>query len=319
MKQTNEKELQFFLNEAVELAQKHHEGEPATYIPELAYAPLDKTGAAITLNNGCVLSAGNCDGHYFTLQSTAKVVLLAGLLEEFGSEQVFKWISVEASGRNFNAIDYTDRFSDKPSNPMINAGAIALCSHVPGKTLQDRMTWLDKWMNTLFNAQLRVNHRVYASELETSDRNFSLAYLMRSKNVISGDIGIIMKTYINLCSYETNIIQASYMPMLFANQGLDAKGNRILSEETVKCVVSIMATCGLYNETGSYLLQTGMPAKSGVSGLIVATALDHAGISVFGPRLTPKGGSVQGHIMLAYLAEKLGWHFALRKPPLCNE
>lgn len=313
MIKTNEKKLQLLLNEAVELAKQSQEGEPATYIPELANAPLDKTGVAITLNNGQLLSAGNCTDHYFTLQSTAKVVLLTGLLEEFGSEQVFKWISVEASGRNFNAIDYANRFSEKPSNPMINAGAIALASHVPGKTLQARITWLDKWMNIVFNAPLRINHRVYDSELETSDRNFSLAYLMRSKNIISGDISVIMKTYVTLCSYETTIHQASHLPMLFANQGKDEKGHQILNEETVKCVVSIMATCGLYNETGKHLLQTGMPAKSGVSGLILATALGHGGIAVFGPRLTKKGGSVQGHIMLAQLAKKLDWHFALRR------
>jgi glutaminase len=314
MAKINEKKLQLLLNETVELAKKNQSGEPATYIPELAHAPLDKTGVSITLNNGKLLSAGNCDDdYYFSLQSTAKVVLLTGLLEEFGSEQVFKWISAEASGRNFNAIDYADRFSEKPSNPMINAGAIALSSHVPGKTLQARMAWLDKWMNTLFDTTLRVNHRIYASELETSDRNFSLAYLMRSKKIISGDIIVIMKTYINLCSYETNIHQASHLPMLFANEGMDEKGKQILNEETVKCVVAIMATCGLYNETGSHLLQTGMPAKSGVSGLILATALDHGGIAVFGPKLTPKGGSVQGHIMLAHLSRELDWHFALRR------
>lgn len=308
----NKKKLQSILNKSVKLAKENSTGKPATYIPELANAPIEKTGAAISLSNGEILSAGDCDDFNFSLQSTAKVVSLIGLLEEFGAEQVFKWINAEPTSKDFNAIAYSDRFTHRPSNPMINAGAIALCSHIPGENRLAQLAWLDKWMFRLFNKELVINNRVYTSELDNSDRNRSLAYLMRSEKVISGDVDRIIKLYTALCSYETNIVQASYLPMLLANRGKSPDGEQVISEETVKITVSILATCGLYNETGYYLMHTGMPAKSGVSGLILAVGLGYGGLAVFSPRLTPKGGSVRGQIMLEYLANQLGWHFAIQ-------
>jgi len=304
--------LRSVLIEAHELAKKNDTGEPATYIPELANAPIDKSGIAITLLDGTTLSAGNCDDYFFTLQSVAKVALLIGLLEEYGRESVFSWINVEPSGRSFSAIDYGNRFSDLPSNPMINAGAIALCSYIPGSKKKEQLDWLDKWMQRLFNAELRINHKVYTSELENSDKNRSLSYLMRSNKVINCDIENLLKVYTALCSFEATILQASQLSLLLANGGLSPSGERVLTEETVSSVIPIMATCGLYNESGGYLVHTGMPAKSGVSGIIIASAIGHAGIAVFSPKLTTRGSSVRGQIMLEYLSKKLGWHFALK-------
>ncbi|MFN3234511.1 MAG: glutaminase A [Gammaproteobacteria bacterium] len=309
-KARDHKKIQTSLNKAVKLALKNNKGEHATYIPELAQMPLEKTGVSVTLNDGTKIQAGDCEEFYVSLQSAAKVPLLIGLLEEFGQEQVFKWINVEPTGRGFAAIDYSNRFSNLPSNPMINAGAIALCSHIPGSTRDQQIEWLDKWMEKLFNIPLKINHKMYTSELENSDRNLSLAYLMRSNHVIKGDVASILKNYVALCAYETTVEHASYLPMLLANRGCDENGNRVLTEETVKCVTSIMATCGLYNETGLFMVHTGMPAKSSVSGLILAVAIGHGGVATFNPRLTIKGGSVRGQIMLQEISKDLEWHFA---------
>lgn len=307
-------EFQEIIDAAVEMVKSNHEGSPASYIPELANVDPEKTGAALSICNSQTISAGDCDDYTFTLQSTAKLVLFIALLEEFGQEQVFSWIGVEPTGHSFAAIDYADRFSHLPSNPFINAGAIALSSRIPGKDRQAKMSWLDKWMKKLFGAELKINNKIYTSELDNADHNRSLAYLMRSQNVIEGDIEQILKVYTALCSYEVNILQAAQLPRILANRGNNCAGGQVLNEETVKAAISLMATCGLYNETGMYLLRTGMPAKSGVSGLILAVGIGYGGLAVYSPRITSKGGSVRGQLMLEYIAKKLGWHFAI--PPL---
>jgi len=299
------------LNDAVALARLNHEGEPAAYIPELAHAPLEMTSAAITLCNGACLVAGDAAHHRFTMQSVAKVILLAGMLEEKGELQVFSWINAEPSGLSFSSAAQLDLFGPTPSNPLVNAGAIVLCSHLEGER-QARLVWLEQWAEKLLGSRVSINPRVFYSELQTGDRNRALAYLMKSNGVITGDIAEILQTYFYLCSIETEVAQASRMAMLFANGGRDHSGAQILSERTVAIVTAIMATSGLYDESGMHLVRTGMPAKSGVSGLIVAAALGYGGIAVASPRVNEKGGSVRGHIMLEHISRELGWHFALQ-------
>jgi len=310
----NKKNLQTILDEAITFAKKDHSGQPASYIPELANVNPEITAVSVRLNNGEECGAGDCHDYRFTLQSTAKVVSLIGLLEEFGQEEVFKWINVEPTSASFSAIDYGDRFSHLPSNPMINAGAITLCSYIPGADRMAKQAWIEDWMHRLFNSELTINHKIYTSELDHADRNRSIAYLLRSDGVIKNDIETTLKLYTALCSFETTVTQAAYLPMLLANAGKNETGKQIISPETVKAVVSIMATCGLYNESGLFLLRTGMPAKSGVSGLILALGVGIGGVAAFSPRITCHGGSVRGHIILNHLANTLGWHFALMRP-----
>lgn len=245
------------------------------------------------------------------MQSVAKVILLAGMLEEKGELQVFSWINAEPSGLSFSSAAQLDLFGPTPSNPLVNAGAIVLCSHLEGER-QARLVWLEQWAEKLLGSRVSINPRVFYSELQTGDRNRALAYLMKSNGVITGDIAEILQTYFYLCSIETEVAQASRMAMLFANGGRDHSGAQILSERTVAIVTAIMATSGLYDESGMHLVRTGMPAKSGVSGLIVAAALGYGGIAVASPRVNEKGGSVRGHIMLEHISRELGWHFALQ-------
>lgn len=304
--------IQKILNHAVVLARLSSEGSPATYIPELAQAPLEVTSAALTLNDGTCLVAGDATQHRFTMQSVAKVILLAGMLEEKGEQQVFSWINAEPSGLPFSSAAQLDIFGPTPSNPLLNAGAIVLCSKIAGER-QDRVNWLEHWAEKLLGARVRINTRVFYSELQTGDRNRALAYLMKSNGVIQGDIAEILHTYFYLCSIETDVLHASRMAMLFANAGCDHCGNHILAERTVAIVTAIMATSGLYDESGMHLVRTGLPAKSGVSGLIVAAALGRAGIAVASPRINEKGGSVRGHVMLEHISRELHWHFATRQ------
>lgn len=301
--------IQKTLDEAAQLARANQEGMPADYIPELANVNPDLFSSSIILSDGTQISNGDCQQHTFTLQSVAKLISLIGLFEEFGEEKLFSWIHVEPSGQAFSSIAQVERYGPIPVNPMVNAGAIALCSRIPGNT-QQRTQWLDHWSEKLFGRPLQVNGKVFASERATGDRNRSIAYLLKSKHELLLPVDDVLETYFYLCSYECDVITAAHLPMLLAKGGLAADGTRIISESTSNSVVAIMATCGMYDESGIHLVKTGMPAKSGVSGLTVAVATGRGGIAVSSPRLNEKGGSVRAQQVLAHVSRELDWHFA---------
>ncbi|HET9843063.1 MAG TPA: glutaminase A [Gammaproteobacteria bacterium] len=284
-------------------------GTVANYIPELANVDPELTSSAIILSDGSAIAAGDVSEHLFTLQSVAKLIVLIGLMEEYGEEKIFSWIHAEPTGQHFSSLAQVDRYGPIPANPMVNAGAIALCSRIPGDTLT-RALWLDQWVERLFGKHLNVNGKVFASERTSGDRNRSIAYLLKSNNDLALPVDEALETYFYLCSYEATILTAAYLPMILANGGLAPDGNRIISERTSNAVVAIMATCGLYDESGMHLVKTGMPSKSGVSGLVVAVATGRGGIAVSSPRLNVKGGSVRGHAILHQVSYELDWHFA---------
>jgi len=304
----NPADLQAILDEAVTLARVNGDGNVTAYIPELAQESPDLTSLAVSLPDGSHLRAGDEPEHHITLQSVAKVVLLIGLLEEFGANKVFSWVRVEPSGTDFASIARLDQFGPLPSNPMLNSGAILLCSKIPGNSEQ-KISWLDDWMEKLFGEKIAVNAKVLASERRTGDRNRSIAYLLKSNKMFEESVDEVLETYFSLCSFEVTIEQAAYFPMLLANKGKTPNGEQIITEATVQQVLSIMATCGMYNESGAHLVRTGMPAKSGVSGLIVACVPGKAGIATYCPRVNRKGTSIRGELMLQHLSKALGWHF----------
>lgn len=306
---TEDNLIQTVLDDALVHAKSHNEGKLANYIPELAAAPKDLTGAAIRLNDGRLFTAGDTNTRV-TLQSVAKLVVLIGLLEEAGWEKVSSWVHFEPSGDDFASIVRLDQTDPIPFNPMLNSGAISLCSHIPG-AFERRLLWLEKWMKRLFGKKLAINEKVFSSERRTGDKNRSLAYLLKSKNVIAGNVKSILETYFCLCSFETNVVDASYLSRVLASGGLNENNDRLISRHTCQQVLAVMATCGLYNESGEYLLKTGMPAKSGVSGFIVAVAIGKGGIAVVSPRINQKGSSVRGRFILEYISRNLDWHFSV--------
>lgn len=299
------------LEELVHVAELNQEGKTADYIPELANVNQELTAIAVQPLGEKPLSYSNNPLNPVTLQSTGKMIPLIGLLEEFGDEQLFEWVKVEPSGDDFASITRLEQFGPKPSNPMLNAGAITLCSHIPG-TGEQQFRWLEHWVQKLFNQRLSINPLVFASEKRTGNRNRSLAYLLKSRNNLGTDVHETLDLYFALCSYEAMLEQMLFLPTLLANGGVAPdSGERILSAETCKITLAIMATCGLYDETGTHMVKTGMPAKSGVSGYTIAVVPGKAGIVVLSPRVNPKGNSIRGEIMLEGLSKAMNWHFAL--------
>lgn len=299
------------LEELVHHAELNQEGKTADYIPELANVDDELTAIAVQPLGAAALSYSNNSLQPVTLQSTAKLIPLIGLLEEFGAEQLFEWVKVEPSGDDFASITRLERFGPKPSNPMLNAGAIALCSYIPG-TDEQKFGWLEHWVQKLYNQRLSINPLVFASEKRTGNRNRALAYLLKSRNNLGTDVTETLDLYFALCSYEANLEQMLFLPTLLANGGVAPdSGEQVFSTETCKITLAIMATCGLYDETGTHMVKTGMPAKSGVSGYTIAVVPGKAGIVVLSPRVNAKGNSIRGEIMLEGLSNAMNWHFAL--------
>lgn len=297
------------LNDAVAAARGNNTGTVANYIPELANVDPNLLSASLQLSDGTEISSGDYQKHVFTLQSVGKLISLIGLIEEFGQDKVLSWIHVEPSGQSFSSIAQVERYGSTPVNPMVNAGAIALCSRIPGNT-QERAEWLEHWTQRLFGKVLNVNGKVFASERITGDRNRSIAYLLKSKKQLALSVDDALDTYFYLCSFETDVVTCAHLPMLLSKGGLGPDDRRVISERTSNAVVAILATCGMYDESGIHLVKTGMPSKSGVSGVIVAVATGRGGIAVSSPLLNDKGGSVRGHIVLSHVSRELDWHFA---------
>lgn len=300
-------QVQEILDLALSRARALADGKPASYIPELAHADPDLLSAAIVLSEGDEFIAGD-SAHRFTLQSSAKLVLLCGLLEELGPEKVFSVVGTEPTGGSFASVAELEQRGPKPGNPLINAGAIALCALLDGD-LEARLAFIERWAERLYGARTTINQRVLVSERRTGHRNRALAYSLAAAGM-RGPVDEVLEVYFALCSLEATALEAARLPAVLSRGGLAADGRRILSRRTSNTVVALMATCGMYDESGAHLVATGLPAKSGVSGIIVAVSPGRAGIAVFSPRINAKGGSVRGHAILAELSASLGWHLA---------
>jgi len=304
-------QIQAALDTAVQKARRNDAGHPADYIPQLARVPLEATSAAVLLSDGTLVLSGDTETHRFSFQSSAKLVVLLGLLEERGPVEVFGTVGSEPSGDNFASLARLETHGPMPANPLVNSGAIALCGQLSG-TLERRGAWIERWAERLYGARIPIDEEVRDSETVTADRNRAIAYLLKHNGILAGSVDETLHVYFSLCSLTGGVAEAAYLPALLANGGIVPGGSeRVLSRRSVAIAVSIMATCGMYNESGNYLVATGMPAKSGVSGVIIAVAPGRAGISVASPRLNDKGGSVRGHMMLRELSRQLQWHFAL--------
>ena len=299
------------LKKILTLSEPNNLGTTANYIPELANVPDDLVTFTIQAIDGKPITLANMDIPKITLQSTSKLIPLIALLEEYGPDKVFSWVKVEPSGDDFASIARLDQFGPKASNPMLNAGAITLCSHIPGEGEQ-RLAWLNNWIKKLFDTELlSINNLVLTSERRTGDRNRSLAYLLKSQgNIFASSVEETLELYFSLCSYEGLPEQYIHLPYLLANDGLNMQGERVIASSTVKYTLAIMATCGLYNESGTHMVRTGMPAKSGVSGLIFAVSPGKGAVVVASPKVNSKGSSIRGSLILEQISTQFKWHFA---------
>lgn len=284
-----------------------HEGECASYIPELGKVNPNQLGIALVTMDGKLMKSGDFD-YGFTIQSISKVISLMLAIMDRGEGYVFSKVGMEPTGDAFNSIIKLETVkTSKPLNPMINAGAIAVDSLIMGESPQERFERLIAFVRKLCgNDKLWFNEKVYASEKGTGFRNRALAHFMKDMDVLEGDVEEVLDLYFRQCSIQADCRDIAMLGAVLANDGINpVTGEQVVPKKIARMVKTFMVTCGMYDASGEFAVKVGFPAKSGVGGGIMAAVPGRMGIGVFGPALDRKGNSVGGIKVLEFLSEKL--------------
>ncbi|MEG2290871.1 MAG: glutaminase A [Clostridium sp.] len=284
------------------------EGKLASYIPVLLEADPEHLGICVVeLNSGREFYAGECDTK-FSIQSISKVVSLILALGDNGRENVFKKVNVEPTGMGFNSIVNLEvRDQNRPYNPMINAGAIVTTSLIYGENKEEKFERIIEFLRRATNnPNISVNEEIYKCEKITGDRNRALAYFMKSNNILEGNVEDILDLYFRQCSIEITARDLARFGAVLSNDGLAPwNGQRLMSRDVCRIAKTIMVTCGMYDASGEFAVEVGIPAKSGVGGGILATVPRSYGIGIYGPSLDKKGNSLAGLKLIKDLADEL--------------
>ena len=282
------------------------DGEVATYIPELGKADKNALGIALAGKSGEIYTVGDA-GTRFSIQSISKVISLCTALEVCGYDAVFDRVGMEPSGEAFNSIVELDLVSGKPYNPMINSGAIAI-----EDLLLDKCTFtelLEISRKLCRDDGIRMDEKVYRSEMENCSRNRAISWLLKSKDIIKNDVDEVLKLYTAMCSLSVTARSLAGLGLILACDGVDpATGERLLSSPTVRVVKTIMLTCGMYDGSGQFAVEVGLPTKSGVGGGLLSIVDKVLGIGIYGPSLDKKGNCIAGATILKYLSSEFGLH-----------
>ncbi|MGO4892206.1 glutaminase [Flavobacterium sp. W21_SRS_FM6] len=293
---------------AAQMALVPNKGTVASYIPQLASVNPDQFAISIALTNGEVYHAG-CAHTLFSIQSVSKVFTLTLALGKLG-ERVWQRVGREPSGDPFNSIVQLEHEHGKPRNPFINAGAIAIADaimqgHQPKETLAEIIQFVRFLAN---DDSIAIDEKVARSELETGDRNASLAHFMASFGHFKNPVDAVLGTYFHHCSIAMNTQQLATAGLFLANNGINPHtGYAVVSPNRAKRINSLMLMCGHYDGSGEFAFRVGLPGKSGVGGGILVIAPGKASIAVWSPGLDAIGNSKLGTHALEILAQKTGW------------
>jgi len=288
------------------------DGQVATYIPELGRADPGWFGICVATMDGHVYEVGDARAP-FTIQSISKPFVYGLALEDRGKPAVLQRIGVEPTGDAFNQISL-EPDTGRPRNPMINAGAIAAAALVAGYSIEDRWNRILSLFSLYAGRSLSLNDAVYRSERDTGHRNRAISHMLRNAGILTEDPEPDLDLYFRQCSIEINARDLAVMAATLAAGGVNpVTGERALAADYVDEVLSVMATCGMYDYAGEWFYRVGFPAKSGVSGGVLAVLPGQFGVGVFSPPLDARGNSVRGVAVCAALSDDLELH-SLRAP-----
>lgn len=290
-------------------------GATASYIPALKKANPEHLGICLISSQGTFLKSGDTD-HCFTLQSISKVFSFIFACHTRGIDEVLQYVDVEPTGDAFNSIFRLElSHPGRPFNPMINAGAITVASLLPGHSPLDKVEALLSFFEKMIGRKPSINMDVFHSEWQTANRNRALAYWLKETGFLLGGVEDAMEVYLKLCSIEVNIVELAQMGLILAHDGLHPYTNeQIFSMEIASLAKTLMLTCGMYDYSGRFAAFVGIPAKSGVSGGIMAAIPPSArvtnnrfacwGVGLYGPAIDKHGNSTAGVALLKRLSQE---------------
>src|SRR4029079_13406542 len=282
-------------------------GKPADYIPELGKVEPSLFGIAIATTDGEVYGVGDTQ-HPFTIQSVSKPFMYGYALNRYGREAVLKHVGVEPTGEAFNSI-VLDEVANRPFNPMVNAGAIAVAVSMRGESEAERNANMLALFSSLAGRPLDIDEGVFRSEQATGHRNRAIAYMMLNTSMLTRDPQDVLDLYFRQCSLNVTCRDLAIMAAELANDGKNPlTGEPVLSTDYVRDVLSVMNSCGMYDYAGEWAYEVGMAAKSGVSGSIIAVIPGQIGIGVYSPPIDTHGNSVRGIAVCQELSDEFGLH-----------
>jgi glutaminase len=291
-------------------------GAVADYIPALASVDPELFGACIAAVDGRIVGVGDVDA-LFSIQSVSKPFVFALVCQSIGSVEARLKLGVNSTGLPFNSVMAIELSEDRTMNPMVNAGAIATTSLVPGDTADEKWQWILAGLSRFAGRALAVDEQVYESESATNLRNEGIAHLLESYGRLYFDPVAATDIYTRQCSLLVTAADLAVMGATLADGGVNPiTGERVIDAAHCKRVLAVLATAGLYERSGEWLYETGLPGKSGVSGGIVTIAPGKGGLGTYSPRLDEAGNSVRGQRLTKHLSEKLGLNLFASAPAL---
>lgn len=297
-----------YLDEVLQRCSDNQDGELADFIPELAAVDPDKLAVALCMPDGTRYGAGDVDTR-FTIQSISKPFAYALALVEHGHDGMEQLVGVEPSGDSYNEISLES--TGRPRNAMINIGAITTHALVGGRDLglEERDALIGDGLAAFAGRDLEVDEEIFEAELEGAHRNMALAHMVRSYDVFTSPPRDVVRGYTRQCSYVVTVEDLAVMAMTLASGGLNpVSGDQVVPRWVARQVLSVMATCGMYDAAGDWMTDVGMPAKSGVGGGIIGALPGFVGVATFSPKLDRTGNSVRGVRVFERLSSDMGMH-----------
>ena len=295
----SQEQIQSAINAAFAKYKNLQEGKNADYIPALAKVDPNLFGIAVVTVAGKTYTAGDIRSEV-SIQSISKVFTLANVLQESGAAAVVDNIGVDSTGQVFNSIVAVEQHKGKEMNPFVNPGAIATTSMVKGSGPDEIWEKIIRTYSDFAGRNLAVDQEVYKSESETNQRNRAIADLMFAYGRMKNDPQTSTDLYTRQCAVSVNTKDLATMAATLANNGKNPlTGKVVLDPDHVPQVLAVMATAGLYDDSGKWLFATGLPAKSGVGGGIIAVSPGKFGIAVISPPLDEAGNSVRAQKAIA--------------------
>ena len=302
------------VDEAYERCRSNKDGKNAQVYPALAEVPSDLFGICVVGTNGEIYAVGDAD-YEFSIMSVSKPFVFASVCQVVGAEEARRKLGANATGLPFNSLAAVERSGDGRTNPMVNAGAIATTSLVPGETADAKWDFIYAALSQFAGRPLSLNEEVYASATRTNFRNQGIARLLQSFERIYCDPAQATDLYTRQCALDVSAKDLAVMGATLADGGVNpVTKQRVVDPAVCHYALAVMTTAGLYETSGDWLYDIGLPGKSGIGGGIVTVSPGKGGLGTFAPPLDAAGNSVKGQLVAKYLSRRLGMDLFVSQP-----
>ena len=291
-----------------------NDGHVSQVYPALARVPIEKFGICVASVDGEIFSVGDAT-HPFTIMSVSKPFVFALICDLIGPTGARERLGVNATGHSFNSVAGIERQPGGRTNPMVNAGAIATTSLAPGETADAKWRFLHDGLSRFAGRDLQVNEEVYVSAVESNFRNRAIAWFLESTGAIYCDPLEAVDLYTRQCSLDITAIDLAVMGATLANGGFNPlTREQVVKPEVCHYTLAVMLTAGLYETSGDWLYEIGLPGKSGIGGGIMTVSPGKGGLGTFSPLLDEAGNSVRGQLAAQFLSQRLGLDLLMSAP-----